>query len=113
MQDKNKWHRRTTAFMGQVAKELGIPRNKRTIHSNKGGNAVGGEVTMSAPEFGVYVHLTCPVNSYGMEDRIGSNYVRRATADDPYGTAIDKQNHFLTTQLNPTEIADFCRKIVT
>lgn len=81
--------------MGRVARELGIPRDERTIRSNKGGNAVGGEVTMSAPEFGVYVHLGCPFNSYGEAYHgLSSNYARKATVDDPYGTGIDKPNHF-------------------
>lgn len=94
MRDKLKWHRCATALLGRVAKALAIPTDKRTIRSNKGGNAVGGEVTMSAPEFGVYVHLACPWNSYGEEDRIGANYARKATVADPYGTGMDKPNHF-------------------
>lgn len=93
MRDKNKWHRCATALLGRVARELGIPRDERTIRSNKGGNAVGGEVTMSAPIFGVYVHLACPWNSYGEAESIGLNYARRATVDDPYGTGMDKPNH--------------------
>ncbi|MCI0557189.1 MAG: hypothetical protein MN733_01750 [Nitrososphaera sp.] len=90
--DKYKWHRRAIAKLTSVARELGIETKDRKIRSNKGGNAVGGEVTMSAPGFGVYVHLHCPINSYG-EKSFGGSYARRATQDDPYGTGIDKPNH--------------------
>lgn len=94
--DKNQWHRKTTALLASVARKLAIPTNARKIRSNKGGPAVGGEVTMSAPEFGVYVHLACPVNAYGERDTIGANYMRRATPQDPYGTGMDKPNRMFS-----------------
>jgi hypothetical protein len=109
--NKDKWHKCALAMMVRIARELGIEKDARTIRSNKGGNAAGGEVTMSAPDFGVYVHLACPVNSYGEEDRIGCNYARRATEADPYGTGIDKPNHYFTTQLTATDVANLLRKI--
>jgi hypothetical protein len=93
VQDKNKWHRCATALLGRIARALEIPTNERAIRSNKGGPAIGGEVTMSAPKFGVYVHLHCPWNAYGEEDRVGGNYARKATESDPYGGGMDKPNH--------------------
>lgn len=91
--DKNSWHSRTRAQMGRIAKRLGILSHARVIRSNKGGPAVGGEVTMSAPEFGIYVHLSCPVNAYGQQDWIGCSYARKATVQDPYGTSMESRNH--------------------
>lgn len=93
--DKNHWHARTRSMMTRIAKRLGIPTHTRTIRSNKGGPAVGGEVTMTAPEFGIYVSLACPVNAYGQQDWIGGSYVRKASPDDPYGTSMTRPNHTL------------------
>lgn len=93
--DKNLWHTRTRTMMVRIAKNLGIPTNNRTIRSNKGGPAVGGEVTMTAPEFGIYVSLACPVNAYGEQAWIGGSYVRKASTDDPYGTSMTRPNHSL------------------
>lgn len=109
--NKQKWHKCATAMMVRVARELGIETCDRKIRSNKGGNAVGGEVTMSAPKFGVYVHLTCPVNSYGESELpYAANYMRRCTPDDPYGTGMDKPNHHFPTY-TPAELVTLCKKI--
>lgn len=91
--NKSQWHSRTRAMMTRVAKRLGISTTARKITSNKGGPAVGGEVTMTAPEFGIYVSLACPVNAYGEKDWIGRSYARKASPDDPYGTSMTHPNH--------------------
>ena len=98
LSQKDRWHRETVAFVRRVAKLLGLRASDRAIRSNKGGPAVGGEVTMSAPGFGVYLHLSCPLNSYGEPDisvgmSLGAHYARKATHDDPYGGGFDKPNH--------------------
>lgn len=111
MNNKTKWHRYATALLGRIARELGINKEDRDIHSNKGGNAVGGEVTMSAPKYGIYVHLACPVNSYGeYEGPFGVNYVRKASETDPYGSGMDKPNHCFhyTTE---SDLVDLCKRV--
>lgn len=103
--DKNYWHSRMRAQLGRVAKRLGISSTKRVIRSNKAGPAIGGEVTMSAPEFGVYVHISCPRNGYGQTCWTGCNYIRRATEADPYGVGMDKPNHTLLTTTDDAIVA--------
>jgi hypothetical protein len=105
------WHRQTTAFLVRVAKALGIAQVERSIRSNKGGPAVGGEVTMSAPKFGVYVSLACPVNAYGEKDWIGASYARKATIADPYGAGMDKPNHSLAHGHNETWLVERLKEI--
>lgn len=111
MRDKAKWHRCAVALLGRVARALDIPRDERTIRSNKGGNAVGGEVTMSAPIFGVYIHLACPWNSYGESELpFAANYARKASPDDPYGTRVEARNYMFQS-LTGDEIVKLLKSI--
>lgn len=90
--DKATWHRKTTALLVRVARELGIPTAERTIRSNRAGPAVGGEVTMSAPIYGVYVSLACPYNGYGDTDLWAFSFYRGACPESPYGTGLQFPN---------------------
>jgi hypothetical protein len=91
--NKDTWHRTYVRWLGQVAKELGIPTKERTIRSNKAGPAVGGEVMMSAPIFGIFVNLACPRNSYNEAEYPAYSYARGCSPDCPYGTSMRFPNY--------------------
>lgn len=112
VESKDRWHAKNRALLSRVAAKLGIATKDRKVSSNKGGPAVGGEVTLVAPTFGVYVSLSCPVNAYGEANWCGVSYARRATVADPYGTGTDKPNHtFDATSLREDDLVAFLRKI--
>ncbi len=105
--NKDTWHRTYLRWLGQVAKELGIPTEERTIRSNKAGPAVGGEVTMSAPIFGIYVNLACPQNSYDeWVDRFSFSYARGCSLECPYGTSMRFPNYSAESNMPRTPITE-------
>ncbi len=75
---KEEFHRRGQAFLRAVAKELGFKRGAYKVKSNRGGQAVLGEVSLLAS--GIYASL----GTY--------SYFRSATAEDPYGTRPEHLN---------------------
>ena len=106
------WHRRTTALLVLVAKDLAIPTAERTIRSNKAGPAVGGEVTMSAPKRGLYVTLGCPIDGYGDSIPLSFSYARTCTIADPYGVGRQHLNRRIRQhQLTRQGLGDALREI--
>ena len=100
--------------MRSVANELGIQPVHCRISSNKGGNAVGGEVTFSAPQWGIFINLSSPINGYGEPDLCGASYARKATPQDPYGAGPSSPNHPIRCGSDgfPTlNLAELCREI--
>ena len=111
---KAAWHRQAIALLGKVSRQLEIPTGERTIRSNKAGPAVGGEVTMSAPKFGIYIHLSCPIDGYGNDDAsywAGTNFARGCDEKSPYGSALRFPNRSLPATPTLEDIVSLARFI--
>lgn len=81
-QSKATRHRRGTAFLSKVRKLLGLTPATCKVHSNKGGPAVGGEVTLHSET--CYVSIS-PQFSFartckGMKDYAGGRNIEIPTA---------------------------------
>jgi hypothetical protein len=79
------------AFFRALAADLGVPKTwvatynqtpstHKTVSYNAGGFAVAGDHSLTAPEFGLYLTLSCR-HALAVKD----GYFRMSTPDAPYG----------------------------
>jgi hypothetical protein len=108
---KQRWHAQKRAFLGKVAKLLGLTTGQRTISSNLGGPAVGGEVSLHTDT--IYLWLKCPITGYGSADPTAHLYegvgiARRCKGRKDY-TGECNVSIFATNAATPERLAAWLR----
>jgi hypothetical protein len=98
---KNEFHATGKRFLKAIVSAMGLDKGSYEIRSNKGGEAVSGEVVLHAE--GIYIYLTADMN--------GKFYYRKVKSRKDY---VGETNHFFNFEDIKTEtgIIQFVRNCI-